>query len=122
AVMTEAHRIAGSSVTVPRASSSLRESCHSGVPALSLSSVDERMIRTTRLALLLAAALVLEADVRTQPPGPAAAMVDVTQLGPQVGDTVPDFRLTDQRGQPRTLATLMGPNGHILVFNRSADW
>ena len=48
--------------------------------------------------------------------------VDVTKLGPQVGEKVPDVSLSDQRGQIRTLASLMGPNGLVLVFSRSADW
>jgi hypothetical protein len=52
----------------------------------------------------------------------AATSVDVTKLGPQVGAKVPDFTLPDQHGQPRTLASLMGPKGLVLVFNRSADW
>ena len=50
------------------------------------------------------------------------AVVDVTKLGPQVGEKVPDFSLPDQHGQTRTLASLMGPKGLVLVFNRSADW
>jgi peroxiredoxin len=57
---------------------------------------------------------------RSGPPAPAAP--DVKTLGPQVGDKVPDFRLPDQHGQVRTLSSLMGPKGLILVFNRSADW
>ena len=47
---------------------------------------------------------------------------DVDRFGPQVGDTVPAFSLIDQRGQTRDLASLMGPNGMMLVFNRSANW
>lgn len=47
---------------------------------------------------------------------------DVTKVGPQVGEKVPDFSLPDQLGQTRTLASLMGPEGLVLVFNRSADW
>jgi hypothetical protein len=52
----------------------------------------------------------------------ATATPDVTKLGPQVGEKVPDFTLPDQHGQTRTLASLMGPTGLVLVFNRSADW
>lgn len=48
--------------------------------------------------------------------------IDVHALGPQVGDTVPDFRLPDQNGQIRNLASILGPNGAILLFHRSADW
>ena len=46
----------------------------------------------------------------------------IATLGPQVGDAVPDFSLTDQAGGDRDLASLMGPNGLMLVFSRSADW
>ena len=42
--------------------------------------------------------------------------------GPNVGDKVPDFRLADQKGAERTLASIMGPKGALLVFYRSADW
>lgn len=52
----------------------------------------------------------------------AQALPDVDRFGPQVGDIVPAFSLVDQRGQTRDLASLMGPNGMMLVFNRSADW
>jgi hypothetical protein len=53
-----------------------------------------------------------------QPP----ARVDVTALGPQVGQQVPDFRLIDHRGKTWTRDSIMGPNGAMLVFARSADW
>ena len=49
------------------------------------------------------------------------ALPDVQKLGPQVGIRVPDFALLDQKGQSRTLASLMGPKGLMLVFYRSAD-
>ena len=55
-------------------------------------------------------------------PQTGAAAPDVAKLGPQVGDKVPDFGLPDQHGTHQTLASLMGPKGLILVFNRSADW
>jgi peroxiredoxin len=48
--------------------------------------------------------------------------VDVSKLGPQVGTTVPDFSLTDQRGKRQTLQSVMGPKGVMIVFYRSADW
>ena len=50
------------------------------------------------------------------------ALPDVQTRGPQPGTRVPDFTLPDHRGRPRTLASLMGPNGLMLVFYRSADW
>jgi len=48
--------------------------------------------------------------------------IEVSKLGPQVGDKVPDFSLPDQTGQIRTLSSVMGPKGLMLVFFRSADW
>jgi hypothetical protein len=54
--------------------------------------------------------------------GAAQDLPDVERLGPQVGDVVPSFSLTDQHGQTQTLQSVMGPNGVMLVFNRSASW
>ena len=48
--------------------------------------------------------------------------IDVSKLGPQVGDRVPDFSLKDQTGKIRTLQSIMGSKGAMLVFVRSADW
>jgi hypothetical protein len=48
--------------------------------------------------------------------------IDVSKLGPQPGARVPDFSLKDQSGATRTLASLLGPKGAMLVFFRSADW
>ncbi len=50
------------------------------------------------------------------------AQNDGFRTGPEIGQRVPDFALTDQHGQSRTLNELMGPNGLLLVFSRSADW
>ena len=63
---------------------------------------------------LLAMTLVLTAqEVRK---------VDVSKLGPQVGEPVPDFSLRDQHGKTQTLRSVMGPKGAMVVFYRSADW
>lgn len=48
--------------------------------------------------------------------------IDVSRLGPQVGQRVPDFSLNDQAGRTRTLQSIMGSRGAMLVFFRSADW
>jgi hypothetical protein len=56
-----------------------------------------------------------------QPPATPAA-IEVQKLGPQVGTRVPAFSLRDQHGEMRTLSSLIGRNGAILVFFRSADW
>jgi peroxiredoxin len=50
------------------------------------------------------------------------ARVDVSKLGPQVGERAPDFQLIDQAGKPQTLQSIMGRRGAMLVFVRSADW
>jgi hypothetical protein len=48
--------------------------------------------------------------------------IDVSTLGPQVGERVPDFSLKDPNGKSWTLQSIMGPKGAMLVFVRSADW
>lgn len=63
--------------------------------------------------LLLAAAAAHAQQPRT---------IDVTTLGPKLGETVPDFSAPDQHGASRKLSTLLGPKGALLVFYRSADW
>ena len=42
--------------------------------------------------------------------------------GIATGQTAPAFELKDQKGRPRTLKSLMGRKGVLLVFTRSADW
>ena len=64
---------------------------------------------------LLVSAVALTAAA--QPPLP-----DVDRFGPRPGETVPSFSLVDQHGAPRDLQSLMGSNGLMLVFSRSADW
>ena len=70
-------------------------------------------IVTLTLALAFAAAATAAAQ---------APLPDVERFGPQVGETVPSFSLADQNGEARDLQSLMGPNGLMLVFSRSADW
>jgi peroxiredoxin len=55
--------------------------------------------------------------------GFATVATSAEDLGPPVGVTAPDIgtRL-DQTGMPRTLADVMGKNGLVLMFFRSADW
>jgi len=50
------------------------------------------------------------------------AQNDGYRTGPEIGDKVPDFRLTDQSGKSWSLNELMAPKGLLLVFSRSADW
>jgi peroxiredoxin len=61
--------------------------------------------------------------LRAAPQQPSSPSVpDVRKLGPQVGSKAPDFALLDQNGRSRSLASLSGPKGLMLVFYRSADW
>jgi hypothetical protein len=53
---------------------------------------------------------------------PPPTRIDISKVGPQIGQRVPDFNLKDQAGKPRTLQSIMGRNGAMLVFCRSADW
>lgn len=53
---------------------------------------------------------------------PAGQTINVDTVGPKVGDRIPDFSLRDQRGQVYSLQSLLGSNGAIIVFFRSADW
>lgn len=52
----------------------------------------------------------------------ASPKIDVSRLGPQVGQVVPDFRLQDSQGKVWTRDSIMGPKGAMLVFSRSVDW
>ena len=52
----------------------------------------------------------------------ARTPVDLSKIGPQAGQQVPDFNLADQNGKSWTLKSIMGPNGAMIVFYRSADW
>ncbi len=72
------------------------------------------------VAVLLCGSAIAVFWSNDQPSGRVA--IDVASLGPQVGERVPDFRLVDQAGQVRTLQSILGPRGAILLFHRSADW
>ena len=79
-------------------------------------------VPATLLALLLGMAWADNAASSGQSPQPARQTIDVSKLGPQVGQRVFDFSLTDQAGRTRNLESVMGPRGAMLVFYRSADW
>ena len=52
----------------------------------------------------------------------AVQMPALDTVGPRVGATAPDFSGIDQFGRTQTLKSVMGPDGVMLVFYRSADW
>ena len=82
--------------------------------------------RRTALGIGLAVALVIAGAVLVLGAGSETMQprtpIDVASLGPQVGEQVPAFSLPDQNGEVQTLESIMGPNGAILLFQRSADW
>jgi peroxiredoxin len=54
---------------------------------------------------------------------PSSPVNAAEELGPAIGARVPDIGSPpDQTGAPRTLQSLMGQNGLVLFFFRSADW
>ena len=78
------------------------------------------VMKASCFALLLTgllALLALPVSAQQNPP-----RIDVASLGPQVGEQVADFRLEDHQRQAWTRDSIMGPNGAMLVFSRSADW
>jgi hypothetical protein len=74
------------------------------------------------LALLLAAMLLPPPAAAQSSPASDPSRIDVSKLGPQLGQRVPNFSLKDQNGKVQTLQSIMGPKGAMLVFVRSADW
>jgi hypothetical protein len=78
-----------------------------------------RLIASSVPALAVAL-LVQEAPMDAQ--SSPRTKIEVSKLGPQVGEQVPDFSLKDQTGKTWTRQSIMGPKGAMLVFIRSADW
>ncbi len=75
------------------------------------------------LAVLAASAVLAGTDApQAAQQQPARERIDLSKLGPKIGERVPDFSLNDQTGTTRTLKSVMGPKGAMLVFFRSADW
>ena len=72
---------------------------------------------TVLSAVLLLAALTPTAWAQSSP-----IRINLARLGPQVGAVAPDFKLQDSQGKTWTRASIMGPNGALLVFSRSLDW
>src|SRR5262245_29309867 len=81
--------------------------------AMTLEQRDRRGARAVRnlTASLIALSAVVSAAGQSTP-------IDPQTVGPPIGSKVPSFTLQDQTGQSRTLESLMGPKGAILVFFR----
>ena len=76
------------------------------------------MSRNVHLLVVTMVVLVLSSAVI----GQERQAIDIAALGPQVGDQVPDFSLPDQFGAIQTLQSIMGEQGAMIVFHRSANW
>jgi hypothetical protein len=70
----------------------------------------------------LAVGVSLLVGVPIMAQSPSRVPIDVSKLGPRIGEHVPDFSLRDQTGKTWTLRSIMGPKGAVIVFFRSADW
>jgi cytochrome oxidase Cu insertion factor (SCO1/SenC/PrrC family) len=75
-----------------------------------------------RNLLVSAFAIVLSWSLPHTGLGQEREQIRVAERGPQVGERIPDFTLTDQNGTPWTRDSIAGANGTMLVFLRSADW
>jgi hypothetical protein len=54
--------------------------------------------------------------------GAAFSLAAQEMPGVPAGEHAPAFRARDQFAKEQTLSSLMGPNGLVLLFFRSADW
>lgn len=80
------------------------------------------MNRMTRLTFAFVAGVLVASLTATPMHAQDREAIDVASLGPQVGETIPDFSLPDQHGRVQTLDSIVGENGAMIVFHRSADW
>ena len=83
-----------------------------------------RIFRSFRSILVLGLGLFMTGGGLAREPqaNSSAARVDVETVGPKVGEGLPDFSLRNQHGEVRSLKSVLGPNGALIVFFRSADW
>lgn len=77
-------------------------------------------------AVVLALAGFLHAQTAPAPATPAAAEAwreaPPTSTGIEVGKSIPSFSIPDQTGKTRDFKSIVGPNGAMIVFQRSVDW
>ena len=81
----------------------------------------------TMVAMLCAVAGVSRAQTPAPAPASTAASeawreAPPTSTGIEVGKPIPAFSVVDQTGQPRDFKSIAGPNGAMIVFQRSVDW
>jgi hypothetical protein len=100
---------------IVRALTNAEDSCRIGpcVRFVGVKAVATSWLALTVLAGLLAATAQFPSSRKS---------INISTLGPQVGERVPDFSLKDPNGKSWMLQSIMGPKGAMLVFVRSADW
>jgi hypothetical protein len=83
------------------------------MPSLKHSNIEyhQSSMRSVALAFAFTASVLVRAQ-----------MPDLSAVGPKIGTAAHDFAGVDQLGRAQTLQTLMGRDGLMLVFFRSADW
>ena len=108
--------------TLIRASMVNRFSCDTETQGREVVSCKRSPASAVAVAAIVCALLDFSSRVAAQPEAGQSLLPDIQKLGPQVGTHVPDFVLLDQTKQLRTLKSLMGPKGLMLMFFRSADW
>ena len=88
-----------------------------------MGSNDNKPHRAQRLkGWLLAGALAMAAPMALVGCSQGTDAEYVTSWGPSLGTQAPLLAANDQDGNAQTLASLAGPNGLLVVFNRSVDW
>jgi hypothetical protein len=78
------------------------------------------MFRIMRIFVVASFLMGMASAVQAQ--APERVKIDLSKLGPQVGEQVPDFSLKDQAGSTWTRSSITGTRGTMLVFVRSAEW
>jgi cytochrome oxidase Cu insertion factor (SCO1/SenC/PrrC family) len=73
------------------------------------------MMMRILLALALLAISLGSAGVKAQQPA-------AIKTGPEIGEKIPAFEATDQKGTSQTFQSIRGPRGAVITFFRSADW
>lgn len=86
------------------------------IPLRHASKPPVRALRLRRLGARLLPALIFFSACAV------SSAQQAIKTGPEVGSTVPTLEAPDQNGQPQSLKSILGPNGAMLVFYRSADW
>ncbi len=74
------------------------------------------------MRVLVVATFLMGMASAAEAQAPERVKIDLSKLGPQVGEQVPDFSLKDQAGSTWTRSSITGTRGTMLVFVRSAEW